>query len=293
MHEETTKETFSARFCGTPEEYALSALEFVCSEADRLEAENAKLDSENKRLWREIEELGNGTLAKKNYDMCIKCAKVFGEIAVSMDVSLENSTYQLMDILPQKTKEIVAENAELKTRVQQFERKKICVPQNGDSLNTKKEEELEKWRDAFGGRTPEEAKRDFDNIIQDLIDCKAGKRKEAIEIVANHISQMGKMVDVRKLVKPLQWVDTNNKTRSDCRLGNLWICVYAAQWTPDPNLDSWFIGHSDSSEQCIDSLSHIDNDARNLEEAKEAAQDWLVSLVANACGLESEVRNER
>lgn len=185
------KETFSARFCRTPEEYALSALEFVCSEADRLEAEN------------------------------------------------------------------------------------------------------EKWRDAFGGRTPEEAKRDFDNIIQDLIDCKAGKRKEAIEIVANHISQTGKMVDIRKLVKPLVWVDTNNKTRSDCRLGNLWICVYAAQWTPDPNLDSWFIGHSDSSEQCIDSLSHIDNDARNLEEAKQFAQDWLVSLVANACGLESEVRNER
>lgn len=37
------KETFYARFCGTPEEYALSALEFVCSEADRLEAENAEL----------------------------------------------------------------------------------------------------------------------------------------------------------------------------------------------------------------------------------------------------------
>lgn len=148
---ETIKETFSARFCGTPEEYALSALEFVCSEADRLETENKEMK--------------------------------------------------------------------------------------------------------------------------------------------DHIADIGKMVDIRKLVKPLVWVDTNNKTRSDCRLGNLWICVYAAQWTPDPNLDLWFIGHSDSSEQCIDSLSHIDNDATNLEEAKEAAQDWLVSLVANACGLESEVRN--
>lgn len=40
------KETFYARFCGTPEEYVLGALEFVCSEADRLEAENAKLEEQ-------------------------------------------------------------------------------------------------------------------------------------------------------------------------------------------------------------------------------------------------------
>lgn len=140
------KKTFYARFCGTPEESALGALEFVCSEADRLESENAELK--------------------------------------------------------------------------------------------------------------------------------------------DHISQAEKMVDVRKLVKPLQWIDTNDGTRSDCRIGNIWICVYAAMWTQDPNSDLWFIGHSDSSEQCIDSLSHIDHNAKNLEEAKQFAQDWLVSLVSNACGIE-------
>lgn len=49
---ETIKETFTARFCGTPEEYALSALEFVCSEADRLEAENAELKTRVKQFER-------------------------------------------------------------------------------------------------------------------------------------------------------------------------------------------------------------------------------------------------
>lgn len=116
---------------------------------------------------------------------------------------------------------------------------------------------------------------------------------ESISIMSKNddkIDTIKKRVDfVKPIAKRLTWVDTNNKTRSDCRLGNLWICVYAAQWTPDPNLDLWFIGHSDSSEQCIDSLSHIDNNATNLEEAKRCAQDWLVSLVANVC--ESEVRN--
>lgn len=133
------------------------------------------------------------------------------------------------------------------------------------------------WYDGIG-QTPEQRIAELEAENKELKD---------------RISQAEKMVDVRKLVKPLQWVDTNNKTRSDCRLGNLWICVYAAQWTPDPNSDLWFIGHSASSEQCIDSLSHIDNDATNLEEAKRCAQDWLVSLVANACGLESEVQNDK
>lgn len=50
---ETIKETFTARFCRTPEEYALSALEFVCSEADRLEAENDAM--ENRILELQIE----------------------------------------------------------------------------------------------------------------------------------------------------------------------------------------------------------------------------------------------
>ena len=71
---------------------------------------------------------------------CIKCAKIFAKIAKALGLSGELSIYQLMDILPQKTKEIVAENAELKTRVQQFERKEICVKENAEKLDAKESE---------------------------------------------------------------------------------------------------------------------------------------------------------
>lgn len=174
------------------------------------------------------------------------------------------------------------------------------------------EAENEKWRDAFGGRTPEEAKRDFDNIIQDLIDCKAGKRKEAIEIVANHISQMGKMLDIRKLVKPLVWEckEYMNSAHKDtdwiAEIGNLKFEIThiracsdrsdVVQLTVNYNeplfkpIARHFAGFEEIVIKEFELEEFEDATLEQINMLKQAAQDWLVSLVANACGLESEAR---
>ena len=136
---ETTKETFSARFCGTPEEYALSALEFVCSEADRLEGENKEMK--------------------------------------------------------------------------------------------------------------------------------------------DHIADIGKMVDIRKLVKPLVWEHSDEDELFKESWSNDIFTIYKSD--TDGNFELFLHHH------------HFLDNYQTLDKAKQYAQDWLVSLVANACGLESEVRNDR
>lgn len=168
---ETIKETFSARFCGTPEEYALSALEFVCSEADSLEAENAELK--------------------------------------------------------------------------------------------------------------------------------------------DHISKSEKMVDVRKLVKPLKW-EIKNVYNNFCiedtdffaKSGDFLFTITHVRNDCSISCETKEIKYFQDSiivevkyESCVKLITqiYIENSVQSniidLNKAKQAAQDWLVSLVANACGLESEVQN--
>ena len=97
----------------------------------------------------------------------------------------------------------------------------------------------------------------------------------------DHISKSEKMVDVRKLVKPLVWeYDEDDEIYSApisprCRKF-LQVSVFCEKMKSG----FWRV--------CTDCIVC---DRKTPEEAKEAAQDWLVSLVANVCGLESEVQN--
>ena len=83
-------------------------------------------------------------------------------------------------------------------------------------------------------------------------------------------------VDVRKFVKPLQWeYDEDDEIYSApisprCRKF-LQVSVFCEKMKSG----YWRV--------CTDCIVC---DRKTPEEAKEAAQDWLVSLVANACGLE-------
>lgn len=144
---ETIKETFFARFCGTPEEYALSALEFVCSEADRLEAENKEL---------------------KHY-----------------------------------------------------------------------------------------------------------------------IVDIGKMADIRELVKPIFWEDYVGKNSFRGYIGFARVCYFKVN-IDDYQTDIYFCIKDGEK---ISSISLLCAPKMLNRAACQWCQDWLVSLVANACGLESEVRN--
>lgn len=146
-------------------------------------------------------------------------------------------------------------------------------------------EELEKWRDAFGGRTPEEAKKDFDGVIQDLIDCKAGKRKEAIEILANRIADINKKVDVRKLVKPLQWSKKRQRYEFILPLSQTINIEFYIHKGVDKYTGLSKILKSSIFDDTALSIEEIIVHS-NLNRVIRATNEAIVSLVANACGIE-------
>lgn len=85
--------------------------------------------------------------------------------------------------------------------------------------------------------------------------------------------------DVRKLVKPLVW-----EYDEDDEIYSAPISMYGKYLQVSVFCEKMKSGYWRVCTDCIVC------DRKTPEEAKEAAQDWLVSLVANACGSESEVR---
>ena len=86
-------------------------------------------------------------------------------------------------------------------------------------------------------------------------------------------------IDVRKLVKPLVWKPLDDTGEFfECEIGDfIWEVESDYEFTSF--IHHWNLRTGDCSYEFD-----------TLEEAKIFVQDWLVSLVANACGLESEVR---
>lgn len=127
----------------------------------------------------------------------------------------------------------------------------------------------------------------------------------------DHISKSEKMVDVRQLVKPLQW-EIENVYNNFCiedtdffaKCGDFLFTITHVRNECSISCETKEIKYFQDSiivkvkyESCVKLITqiYIENSVQSniidLNKAKQAAQDWLVSLVANVCGLESEVRN--
>lgn len=123
----------------------------------------------------------------------------------------------------------------------------------------------------------------------------------------DRISQAEKMVDVRKLVKPLQW-EIENVYNNFCiedtdffaKCGDFLFTITHVRNDCSISCETKEIKYFQDSiivnvkyESCVKLITqiYIENSVQSniidLNKAKQAAQDWLVSLVANACGSEA------
>lgn len=97
----------------------------------------------------------------------------------------------------------------------------------------------------------------------------------------DHISQAEKMVDVHKLVKPLVWEKCDGEDMWYCRLENGKINLIDLVIIKEDGEYTFGYGGN---------VGYLPAH-KTLKSCQQFVQDWLVSLVSNACGLESEVRN--